>query len=184
MVSVNINNTKHITFANIDILPLDSTFTHNKTADTDIQHCIHYIRNIPHSVFTGDVNTHSTLRHSYTDYHRGQLIADINCNSDHITLNTNIPTRLPSTTLQRTSSPGITTVSNTLYNRTSWTTQHVLSSDHLPIITTINIRHYYRIQQNNGHSPTTRKLTEHNLRKTQSPLLIRPPHPPTYTLPT
>ena len=35
-----------------------------------------------------------------------------------------------------------------LYNRTSWTTQHALSSDHLPIITTINIRHDYRLQQN------------------------------------
>ena len=39
-------------------------------------------------------------------------------------------------------------VSNTLYNRTSWTTQHTLSSDHLPIITTINLRHDYRLQQN------------------------------------
>ena len=42
----------------------------------------------------------------------------------------------------------ITTVSNTLYNRTSWTTQHALSSDHIPIITAINIRHDYRLQQN------------------------------------
>ena len=62
-------------------------------------------------------------------------------NSDHITLNT--PTRVPNPTLQQTSSPDITTVSNTLYNRTLWTTQHALSSDHLPIITTINIRHDY-----------------------------------------
>ena len=60
---------------------------------------------------------------------------------DHITLNTN-------TSLQKTSSPDITMVSNTLYNRTSWTTQHALSSDHLHIITTINIRHDYRLQQN------------------------------------
>ena len=37
-------------------------------------------------------------------------------------------------------------MSNTLYNRTSWTTQHALSSDHLPIISTINIRHDYRLQ--------------------------------------
>ena len=42
----------------------------------------------------------------------------------------------------------MTTVSNTLYNRTLWTTQHALSSDHLPIITTINIRHDYRLQHN------------------------------------
>ena len=65
-----------------------------------------------------------------------------------MTLNTNTPTRVSSATLQQTSSPDITTVSNTLYNRTSWTTQHVLSSDHLSIITTINIRHDYRLQQN------------------------------------
>ena len=64
------------------------------------------------------------------------------------TRNTNTPTKLPNTTLQQTSSPDITTVSNTLYNRTSWTTQHSLSSDHLPIITTINIQHDYRLQQN------------------------------------
>ena len=148
MVMVHINNTKHITIANIYIPPRDTTSTHYKTADTDIQHCIQYITNIPHSLLTGDVNAHSTLWHSYTDDHKGQLIADVISNSDHITLNTNTPTRVPNTTLQQTSSPDITTVSNTLYNRTSWTTQHALSSDHLPIITTSNIRHDYRLQQN------------------------------------
>ena len=111
-------------------------------------HAQHRVLRQPHSVLTGDVNAHSTLWHSYTDDHRGLLIADVISNSDHITLNTNTPTRGPNTTLQHTSSPDITTVSNTLYNRTSWTTQHALSSDHLPIITTINIRHDYRLQQN------------------------------------
>ena len=122
--------------------------THYKTADMGIQHCIPYITNIPHSVLTGDVNVHSTLWHLYTDDHRRQLIADVISNSDHITLNTNTPTRVPNPTLQQTLSPDITTVPNTIYNRTSWTTQHALSSDHLPIITTINIRHDYRLQQN------------------------------------
>ena len=148
MVKVHINNTKHITIANIYIPPQDTTSTHYKTADTDIQHCIQYIKNIPHSVLTGDINAQSTLWHSYTHHHKGQLIADVISNLDHITLNTNTPTRVPNTTLQQTSSPDITTVSNTLYNRTSWTTQHALSSDHLPIIPTINIRHDYRPQQN------------------------------------
>ena len=97
---------------------------------------------------TEDVNAHSTLWHSYTDDHIGQLIADVISNSNHITLNTNTTTRVPNTTLQQTSSPDITTVSNTLCNGTSCTTQHALSSDHLPIITTINIRHDYRLQQN------------------------------------
>ena len=185
MVKVHINNTKHITIANIYIPPRDTTSTHYKTADTDIQHCIQYITNIPHSFLTGDVNAHSTLWHSYTDDHRGQLIADVISNSDHITLNTNTPTRVPNTTLQQTSSPDITTVSNTLYNRTSWTTQHALSSDHLPIITTINIRHDYRTTT----KPTDLyQLQESRLdtiyRRHKSPLSLRPQYPPTYTLPT
>ena len=119
---VHINNTKHITIANIYIPPRDSTSTHYKSADRDIQHCIQHIINIPHSVFTGDVNAHSTLWHSYTDDHRWQLIADVISNRDHITMNTNIPNKMPNTTPQQTSSPDITTVSNTLYNRTWWTT--------------------------------------------------------------
>ena len=41
---------------------------------------------------SGDVNAHSTLWHSYTDDHRGQLIADVISNPDHISLITNIPT--------------------------------------------------------------------------------------------
>ena len=55
---------------------------------------------------------------------------------------------MPNTTLQQTSSSLITTLSNTLYNRTSRTTKHALSSDHLPIITTSNIRDDYILQQN------------------------------------
>ena len=39
-------------------------------------------------------------------------------------------------------------MSNTLYKRTLWTTQHALLLHHLLIITTINIRHDYRLQQN------------------------------------
>ena len=46
-------------------------------------------------------------------------------------------------------------VYNTLYNQTSWATQRALSSDHLPIITTINIRHDNRLQQ------TRRTFTNH-----------------------
>ena len=135
---VHINNTKHITIATIYIPPRDSTSIHYKTADTDI----------PHSVLTGDVNAHFTLWHSYTDDHKGQLIADVISNSDHITINTNTPTRVPNTTLQKHLHQISPRCLNTLYNRTLWTTQHALSSDHLPIITTINIRHDYRLQQN------------------------------------
>ena len=84
MVKVHIHHTKHITIANIYVPHRDSTSTHYKTADTDIQHCIQYITNIPQPVLTGDVNAHATLWHSYTDDHIGQLIADEISNSDHI----------------------------------------------------------------------------------------------------
>ena len=107
-----------------------------------------YGTGIPHSVLAGDVNAHPTLWHSYTDDHRGKLIADVRSNSDHMALDTGTPAGVPGTTLQQTSSPDITTVSTTLYSRTSWTTQYALSSDHLPIGTTINIQHDYRLQQN------------------------------------
>ena len=111
MVKVHINNTKHITNANIYIPPRDSTSTHYKTADTDIQLCIQYITNIPHLVLNGNVNAHW---HSYTNDHRGKRISYVISNSEHITINTNTPTSMPNTTLQQTSSPDITTVYNTL----------------------------------------------------------------------
>ena len=48
MITVHINNTKHITIANISIPPQDTTSTHYKTANTDIQHCIQHNTNIQH----------------------------------------------------------------------------------------------------------------------------------------
>ena len=75
MRKVHINKTKHMTIAIIYIPPRDSTSTHYKTVDTDIEHCIQYITNLPHLVLTRDVNAHTTLMHSDDD--RGQLIADV-----------------------------------------------------------------------------------------------------------
>ena len=53
MVKVHINNTKHITIENIYMPPRGSTSTYYKTVDTDIQHCIQYIANLPYSVLIG-----------------------------------------------------------------------------------------------------------------------------------
>ena len=130
MAKVHINNTNHITTTIIYIHPQDSTSTKYKRADTDAQHCIQHITKIPHAIVTGDVKAHSTLWHLYTDV--PQRTTDVISNSDNITLNTNTPTRVPNTTLQETSSPDITTVSNTQCNRTSWTTQQSLTSDTYP----------------------------------------------------
>ena len=138
--------TLNISQLKASIYLLETVECYHKTFDTDIHHCIQHITNIPHSVLTGDVNAHSTLWHSYTDDHKGQLIADVISNSDHITLNTT--TRVPNTTLQQTSSPYVTTVSDTLYNRTSWDNSTHTIIRPLHIITTINMRYDYRLQQN------------------------------------
>ena len=80
MVKVHINNTKHITIANIyiDIYP--------RTTKQLTLHTVHH----KHTTLSShrDVNVHSTLWYSYSDHHRGQLIADIISNSDHLTLST------------------------------------------------------------------------------------------------
>ena len=102
MVKVHLNNTKHITIANVYIPPRDSTSTHYKTADKDIHIAYyHYTTFCPHwrcecSLFTW---------HSYTDDHRGQLIAEVISNSDHISLNTDTPTRVHSNRLHLQISP-------------------------------------------------------------------------------
>ena len=75
---------------------------------------------------------------------------------------------MPNTTLQQSSSPDITTVFNTLYNLTPRTTQHALSSDHLPIITTINIRLQTTTKPTDIHQLQERKI--HTI-KMEFPLL-------------
>ena len=72
---------------------IHSTKKHHNTTDTDITNSIQYITDIPNSIITGDVNAHTTLWHSYTDNHRGELISETLSNSNHITLNTDTPTR-------------------------------------------------------------------------------------------
>ena len=100
---------------NITFTTTDIPLTIN-TYNTELQ-MVHIINNTKHITIS---NAHSTFWNSYTDEHRGQLT---------------------NTTQQQTSLSDIITVSNTLYNQTLLITQHALSSDHIPIITTINIRH-------------------------------------------
>ena len=176
-VKLHINNTKQITIANIYIPSRDSTSTHYKTVDTEIQHCIQHTTNTPQSVLTGDVNAYSTLWHSYTDDHRGHVIADVISNSDHITLNTN-------TTLQQhlhQISPRCLTHYTIGYRGQLNTHYHQTTYPSSPQVTYDMTTHY---NKTDGHSPTTRKLIGHYSLKTQSPLSLRPPYPPIYTLPT
>ena len=85
---------------------------------------------------------------SHTDDHRGQLIADIIQNSTHISLNTDTPTRKPTNNNQQQTSPDITTTADHTYRNTTWTTLNELTSDHLPIIITLNTKTNYKLHQN------------------------------------
>ena len=122
------------------------------TTDTDITNCIQYITNIPNSIITI-----TTLWHSYTDDHRGELISETLSNSNHITLNTDTPTRVPNNAPQQPTSPDITTISSSLYNRMTWKTIHALNSDHLPILLTIQTDNKHTIQQNRRSYTNYRK---------------------------
>ena len=61
LIKIHIGNTKHITVANTYLPPRDTTSPHYTTVYTDIAYCIRHVTNIPDSIFTGDVNAHSTL---------------------------------------------------------------------------------------------------------------------------
>ena len=146
IIQSHITHTQIYTIANIYIPPKNTTSPDHATCDADITSCIQYITNLPNSIISGDINAHSPIWHSHTTDHRGDLIADLLGNSDHITLNTN--TRLPFAANQRPTSPDITSITTNLYNRTHWETLNALNSDHLPILTTINTRTNFRLQQN------------------------------------
>ena len=79
LLKIHTKHFKDITIVNIYIAPRNTATPHHgtiDTTDTDITNCIQYITNLPNSIITGDVNAHSTLWHSYTDDHRGELISE------------------------------------------------------------------------------------------------------------
>ena len=99
------------------------------------------ITNLANTIITAEINAHSPLWHLPTEDHRGEVIKDILLNCNCIALNTNTPTRLPPNQTQQPTSPDITIVSEDLHDCTSWETIYFLTSDHLPLRTTLSIHH-------------------------------------------
>ena len=79
------------------------------------------ITNLPNAIITADFNAHSPLWYSPTKNHKGELIEDIQLNSNYVTVNANTPTRLLTNQTQPTS-PDITTASADFHHCTSWQT--------------------------------------------------------------
>ena len=132
-------------------------------------YCIRHVTNMPDSILTGDVNAHSTLWYSHTDDHWRQLISNIISNSEHIILNTDTPTRVPHTTLHQATSPDITTISTTLYNRKTWHTIHAPNKNY---------------NKTDTHSRTIGKQTGHSSLQTPRLPSLTFNHHQTYTLQT
>ena len=111
----------------------------SQTEDSIISSTFTTLTNLSKAIITADVNAHSPLWYSPTEDHRGELIKDILLNSHHITLHTNTATRLPPNQTQQPTSQDMTTASEDLHDCTSWPTIHSLTSDHLPLHTTLSI---------------------------------------------
>ena len=113
----------------------------SQTKDSIISSTFTTITNLPNTIITADVNDHSPLWYSPTKDHREQLIEDILLNSNHIILNTNTTKRLPPNQTQQSTSPDMTTALVDLHDCTSWQTIHSLTSDQLPLLTTLSLHH-------------------------------------------
>ena len=93
------------------------------------------------TIITADVNAYSLLWYLPTKHHKKELIKDILLHFNHIALNTNTPTRLPTIQTQQPTSSDINTASANLHHCTSWQTIYSLTSDHLPLLITFSIHH-------------------------------------------
>src|SRR6267154_6690230 len=96
------------------------------------------------------------LWHSPTPDRRGDVITSLLQGSDHVVLNQNTYTRTPSQISQQLTSPDITSISSNLVNQTTWKATTALSSDHLPIIITINTKNNFRL------APCNKTFTNYN----------------------
>ena len=104
--------------------------------DSIIPSTLTTVTNLTNPIITADANAQSPLWYSPTEDHR-ELIEDILLNFNHIALNTNTPTRLPSNQIQQPTSSDVITASADLDDCTSSQTIHFLTSD----LTTLIIHH-------------------------------------------
>ena len=81
------------------------------------------------------------LLHSPTEDYREELIKEILLSSNHITLNTNSPTRLLPHQTQQFTVPEMNTASANLHNFTIGQINHSLKSNLLLLLTALSIHH-------------------------------------------
>ena len=146
-ITLHLSAKKKLHISNIYIPPRDSTHPAHANEDQLITTCLNNLTSTPDSIITGDVNAHSPLWHSPLTDHRGLLIESLIINSNHLTLNSNCPTRVPFHSNQQPTSPDITSISSDLHAHATWETIHSFASDHLPILTKLNTKTKFRNTQ-------------------------------------
>lgn len=148
-ITIPLTQTKNLILTNLYIPQKPST-TSTQTEDSNITTLFTRLTNIPNSLIVADVNAHSDLWYPPIAMdHRGEIITSLLQASNHVVLNGNTPTRLPSQNSQQPTSPDITCISSNLADSTTWKTKTALTSDHLPIIITINTKSNFRLKSSN-----------------------------------
>ena len=151
IIKINLNSKKSVHISNFYIPPRNLNADHSQE-DIAVTEYFRYVLSLESSIIFDDVNAHSQTWHSPTQDHRGQLIETILLESNQFFLNEDTPTRLPNNQNQNATSPDISTINSNLAQITSRQTLHKLSTDHLPIIITINAKEkIFELQQLNVH---------------------------------
>jgi len=161
LVKLHLNQNNHLHIANTYIPPSVTTSPHHASEPQTITNCLTYLTSLENTLITGDFNAHSPLWYSPKTDNRGITIETALAASNHAILNLDQPTRLPNNATQQPTSPDITTISDNLHSKTTWTTVIDLQSDHLPIVITIQTKANFHI--------TTNRKTFTNYRKANWP---------------
>ena len=143
ITKIHLSKYKHIYIMNIYIPPRDTTRQDHPTEDEDITNTFTHLTQLINNIVTGDINARLQTWYSPNNDHKGDLVADIIQNSNHITLNT--PTRFSAGPHQQPTFQDVAAIYRSLLRLTTWNTETKLHSDYLPIITTFNIKAYYKI---------------------------------------
>lgn len=140
-LTIKIHSNPPIHIANIYIPPRSSS---NEEDDRAVQNCIQSVLNLQNPLIFADANAHSFIWHSPYEDNRGIRIAELVADSNSIIINTDSPTRIPCNLHgqgQQPTSPDITAIPSVYFSNSTWRTLTELSSDHLPILTTIEGEH-------------------------------------------
>ena len=122
----------NLTIINLYIPPTTSCSTPNYSASL-----ARYLQN-EDTLIVGDFNAHDPLWHSTLTDPRGNDFADEIGDLDFGVLNENVPTRIPTNQDQQPTSPDVSLASLSLLPYSSWETHTTFSSDHLPIVITLD----------------------------------------------